>query len=78
MTNYTQKLEELEARLQRAKEAKIRAEAEKEAADRRLLELTKSMEKLGVTPETIGAKIEELDKTISEGIAKLDALIPVL
>ena len=74
MDNYTEQLEILEVRLQKAKEAKIKAETEKKSAKARLSE----MEKLGVTPETLNSKIEELEKSLTDGIAELEKKIPVV
>ncbi len=78
MDNYTEQLEILEVRLQKAKEAKIKAETEKKSAKARLSELEVEMEKLGVTPETLNSKIEELEKSLTDGIAELEKKIPVV
>jgi len=72
----TKKLYNLKAVLDKAKEAKTKAEATLEQLQVREKELVEQMAQMGVTPETITEEISNLEKAIAENFAKAEALIP--
>lgn len=75
-SNYTQRIQAQKTALEKAKEARSRAEATQEQLLKQQEQVETECWNLGVEPEELKAKIGELDTSIQENIAKADELIP--
>lgn len=74
--NYAKQIEARKAALKNMENARIKAESDKEHAEKRLEELYAECRALGVEPENIEAEIEKLKAEIEEGLAETAKLIP--
>lgn len=70
------RIETAKGNLKRAEQAKTVAETQKTAAEQQREEVVQKMAAEGVTPETIGTKIAELETSLTETLAKVEGLIP--
>lgn len=70
------KIELLKANLKKAEQAKTVAETQKAAATDQIADIEIDMASNGVTPATITAEIERLEKEIVEAIASVESLLP--
>lgn len=70
------RIEAAKANLKRAEQAKTVAETQKAAAEQQREEVVQKMAAEGVTPETIGPKIAELEAAITETLTTVEGLIP--
>lgn len=71
-----ERIEAAQGRIDRGKQAKTRAETQKETLEKQQSEIIAKMEADGVTPETIGAEIDKLKKTVLEGLDEVEKLVP--
>lgn len=74
--NYTEMIQIRRAALKRMENARVRAEADKANAEKRLEELNTEVKGLGVEPENLEAEITRLDQEIREGLQRVADLIP--
>lgn len=65
-----------QARIERGKQEKTRAETQKETLEKQQADIVAKMEAEGVKPETIGGEIERLKKTVLEGLEEVEKLVP--
>lgn len=70
------RIETAKNNLKRAEQAKTVAETQKTAAEQQQEEVVQKMAAEGVTPETIAAKINELETSITETLTTVEGLIP--
>lgn len=70
------RIEAAQARIEKGKQAKTRAETQKETLEKQQAEIITKMEAEGVKPETIGAEIDRLNKTVLEGLDEVEKLVP--
>lgn len=70
------RIEAAKNNLKRAEQARTVAETQKAAAEQQRDEVVQKMAAEGVTPETIGEKIAELETAITETLATVEGLIP--
>jgi hypothetical protein len=70
------RIETAKNNLKRAEQAKTVAETQKAAAEQQREEVVQKMAAEGVTPETIAAKIAELETAITETLTTVEGLIP--
>lgn len=79
MTNgnddVTARLNSLKSQIEQGKVEKTRAETNLQNYTRQRDEIVQQMQELGVTPETVDAEIERLDKEIEEDLAKAEELL---
>lgn len=74
--DYTTQIEARRAALKKMETARVRAEADKANAEKRLQELEGEVRGLGVEPENLEAEIAKLDQEIVEGLSQVALLIP--
>ncbi|WP_371380864.1 hypothetical protein [Sporomusa aerivorans] len=70
------RIETAKTNLKRAEQAKTVAETQKAAAEQQREEVVQKMAAEGVTPETIAAKIAELETDITDTLTTVEGLIP--
>ena len=70
------RIETAKSNLKRAEQAQTVAETQKTAAEQQREEVVQKMATEGVTPETIAAKIAELETAITETLTTVEGLIP--
>ncbi|WP_371374486.1 hypothetical protein [Sporomusa aerivorans] len=70
------RIETAKSNLKRAEQAKTVAETQKAAAEQQREEVVQKMAAEGVTPETIAAKIAELETAITDTLTTVEGLIP--
>lgn len=79
MTNtngdITARLNSLKSQIDKGKTEKTRAEANLESYTKQRDEVVAEMQELGVTPETVDAEIERLDKEIEADLKKAEELL---
>lgn len=77
-TDYTKQIEARRAALKRMETARIKAEADKANAEKRLAELEEEVRALGYdpTPEKLSEAIAKLDAEIVEGLESVARMIP--
>jgi chromosome segregation ATPase len=79
MTNtngdITVRLNSLKSQIDKGKTEKTRAEANLESYTKQRDEVVAEMQELGVTPETVDAEIERLDKKIEESLKQAEELL---
>lgn len=71
-----QRIADAQARIDRGKQEKTRAETQKETLEKQQAEIIAKMDAEGVKPETIGAEIERLKTTVLDGLAEVEKLVP--
>ncbi|MEN6565903.1 MAG: hypothetical protein ABFC57_06345 [Veillonellales bacterium] len=71
-----ERIEQAQANLKKAEQAKTVAETQHKAATEQLADVEKQMAVEGVTPETIDAEIQRLETEIETGLTKVESLIP--
>ncbi len=74
--DYTTQIEARRAALKKMENARVRAEADKANAEKRLGELEAEVRALGVEPENLEAEIAKLDQEIQEGLKLVGDMIP--
>nr|WP_092074982.1 hypothetical protein [Dendrosporobacter quercicolus]NSL49614.1 hypothetical protein [Dendrosporobacter quercicolus DSM 1736]SDN24999.1 hypothetical protein SAMN04488502_11570 [Dendrosporobacter quercicolus] len=70
------RIETAKANLKRAEQSKTIAETQKAAAEQQREEVVQKMAAEGVTPETIGEEIANLETAITETLTTVEGLIP--
>lgn len=70
------RIEVAKINLKRAENSKTVKETQKAAAEKQRDDVVAKMAQEGVTPDAIAAEIEGLEKTIQEGLTKIEGLIP--
>lgn len=75
-SNYTKQIEARSAALKRMETARVKAESDKEHAEKRLEELHAEARALGVEPENIDAEIAKLETEIEDDLKLTGDLIP--
>lgn len=76
-TDYTKQIEARRAALEKMKTARVRAQADKENAEKRIGELQAEVRALGVEPENLEAEIAKLDQEIQNGLKLVGDMIPI-
>ncbi len=75
MSNVTERLTNLKEQIERGKTEKAKAETNLEHYTKQRDDLVAEMADMGVTPETVDAEIEKLDKEIQESLTKAEELL---
>ncbi len=75
--DYAALIEAHRAALKKMETARVRAEADKANAEKRLDELYAEVRGLGVEPEDLEAEIDRLDSEIRKGLDEIASLIPI-
>ena len=78
MVEVKERIEAAKVNLEKAKQAKTRAETNLETATKQKEEVVQKMTAEGVTPETIEAEITNLEAGIADDLTKVEGLIPIL
>lgn len=76
MIEFDKKIIEIKDRLEKAKNAKIRAEARLEQLSRQRDEIVKELESMGIKEEQLQEEISRLRTEMEESIIKAEQLIP--
>lgn len=76
MADQTQRLQTIKARVEKAKAARASAEGQLKALEQQKEQIVAEMTALGVTPETIAARISELDVQINDDLTLAESFIP--
>ncbi len=76
MIEFDKKIIEIKERLEKAKSAKIRAEARLEQLNRQRDEIVKELEGMGIKEEQLQEEISRLRAEMEESITKAEQLIP--
>ena len=71
-----ERIQAVEEKVKKAEQAKIVAETQHKQAEEQLAEITKQMADLGVTPETIEAKIAELETKLEADLNTVENMVP--
>lgn len=73
---YTERLAEIKANLDKAKNQRIKAEAKLEALTKQKQEIITELKKMNVDYETLDETIEKLKNEIEDMLDKIDKMIP--
>ena len=73
--DITARLNSLKSQIDTGKTEKTRAETNLQTYEKQRDEVIKEMAELGVTPETVDAEIERLDKEIEADLSKAEELL---
>ena len=73
--DVTVRLNSLKSQIEQGKVEKTRAETNLESYMKQRDEIVAQMAELGVTPETVDAEVERLDKEIEEGLQQAEELL---
>lgn len=73
-----ERIEQAQAKLKQAEQAKTVAETQLESAKHECDDIIAQMEILGVTPENIDAEIEKLEADINNDLTAIENTIPTL
>lgn len=76
VNNYAARLQNIKAALEKAKTDRARAEATKESLEKQRDAIVEEIRSMGFEPENLDATIAELDAAIQADLAKLEQLIP--
>jgi chromosome segregation ATPase len=76
MLQLEDKMKELKARIETAREQRTRAEGKLENLEKQEAELLKELEMLGVRPEELEEEIKRLEMEIKKGIQEVNDLLP--
>lgn len=76
--NIKERIEQAQAKLKQAEQAKTVAETQLESAKHECDDIIAQMETLGVTPENIDAEIEKLEADINNDLTAIENTIPTL
>ncbi len=76
MADQTQRLQVIKSRVEKAKAQRASAEGQLKALEQQKEQIVTEMTALGVTPETIAARISELDVQINEDLNLAESIIP--
>lgn len=74
--NYAARLQNIKTALEKAKTDRARAEATKESLEKQRDAIVEEIRSMGFEPENLDATIAELDAAIQADLAKLEQLIP--
>lgn len=74
--DYTTKINQLKAAIDKAKTARATAQANKKNAEERIAEIDAEVKRMGYDPEQLDSVIQKLDEEIKTGIAEVEAMIP--
>ncbi len=75
--DYSKTINQLKENLDKAKDARIRAEARMEQLNKQKQELLTELEEYGIKPEDLEDEIAKLKKEIEELIAEANELLPI-
>jgi|LSQX01.1.fsa_nt_gb chromosome segregation ATPase len=73
--DITARLNNLKEQIEKGKIEKTRAETNLQTYEKQRDEVVAQMAELGVTPETVDAEIERLDKEIEDGLRRAEELL---
>ena len=77
--NYKKRIADLKEAVDKAKEERIRNEANLEQAMAKKAEVVKKIEELGLTPENLKEEIEKKERTLEGILSRLETeLLPAL
>lgn len=76
LTNYSERLQAINAALEKAKTDRTRAETTKESLEKQRDGIIEELRALGVEHGNLDATIEELDSQIQTDLASLEQMIP--
>lgn len=76
VNNYAVRLQNIKAALEKAKTDRARAEATKENLEKQRDAIVEEIRSMGFEPENLDATIAELDAAIQADLSKLEQLIP--
>ena len=74
-SDVTVRLNNLKSQIEQGKVEKTRAETNLQTYEKQRDEVVAQMAEMGVTPETVEAEIERLDKEIEEGLQQAEELL---
>ncbi len=75
-TDLTSKLKDLQARAEKARTEKARAEATLESLEKQREELLTEIGNQGIEPDQLESEIQRLEKEIAGGLARAEELLP--
>lgn len=71
-----ERIEAVKDRIKKAEQARTVAETQKKTAEEQQEEVVKEMAQHGVTPETVGDEIKNLETKIQGDLEKVEGMVP--
>ncbi|SFJ24997.1 hypothetical protein [Thermoflavimicrobium dichotomicum] len=76
MSTLEEKIKDIKARLEKAKDLRYKAELRLETLEREEQKILQELDELGVKPDQLQEEIKRLEREIDEDIAQVYALLP--